>query len=55
MKNKLNFKMNNIEYVTGQKQLIFNNYLFSATTNIYSDGSIRWKCTTKYDLIFSIK
>jgi hypothetical protein len=55
LKNKLNLKMNNIEYVTGQKQLIFNNYLFSATTNIYSDGRIRWKCTTKYNLIFSIK
>jgi hypothetical protein len=42
--------MDGIEYITGIKQLIFNNNLFSATTNVYKDGSTRWKCTTKYFL-----
>jgi hypothetical protein len=41
--------MDGIEYMTGIKQLIFNNYLFSAT-NVNKDGSTRWKCTTKYYL-----
>ena len=42
--------MDGIEFISGIKQLIFNNYLFSATTNVYNDGSTRWKCTTKYYL-----
>ena len=36
--------------LTGIKQFIFNNYFISATTNVYKDGSTRWKCTTKYHL-----
>ena len=29
------------------KQLIYKNYLFSATSNSYKDRSISWNCITK--------
>ena len=42
--------MTSLEYIQttdGKKQLIYNNYLLSATTNKYLDGSTTWKCVIK--------
>ena len=42
--------MESIEYINSnidKTQLVFNNYLFSATSNQYLDGSTLWRCCTK--------